>query len=94
MREHLVLTKEDFEVAGKEEKRRRHDVMAHVYAYGVVAPKAEGIIHYGVSFESLMESVFECLAGKGDQLNWLCFPFTSFSVYRRLDQREDWLILF
>lgn len=49
MREHLTVTDEDFEVARVEEKRRRHDVMAHVHAYGEVAPAAAGIIHYGVS---------------------------------------------
>jgi len=49
MREHLTLTDEDFEVARVEEKRRRHDVMAHVHAFGEVAPAAAGIIHYGVS---------------------------------------------
>jgi adenylosuccinate lyase len=49
MREHLVLTDEDFEIARVEEKKRRHDVMAHVHAFGVVAPEAAGIVHYGVS---------------------------------------------
>jgi adenylosuccinate lyase len=49
MREHLMVTDADFEVAKVEEKRRRHDVMAHVHAFGEVAPKAAGIIHYGVS---------------------------------------------
>lgn len=48
MREHLMVTDEDFEVARVEEKRRRHDVMAHVHAFGEVAPAAAGIIHYGV----------------------------------------------
>ena len=37
----------NFEVAEEEEKRRRHDVMSHVYAYGVQCPKAKGIIHLG-----------------------------------------------
>ncbi|RYE94608.1 MAG: hypothetical protein EOO77_43970, partial [Oxalobacteraceae bacterium] len=32
MREHLMVTDADFEVAKVEEKRRRHDVMAHVHA--------------------------------------------------------------
>lgn len=50
MRENLVLTDEDFEVARVEEKKRRHDVMAHVHAFGKAAPAAESIIHYGVSF--------------------------------------------
>ena len=50
MREHLIVTDDDFGVAKVEEKKRRHDVMAHVHAYGQVAPAAAGIIHYGVSF--------------------------------------------
>lgn len=49
MRAHLTVTDEDFEIARVEEKKRRHDVMAHVHAFGQVAPKAAGIIHYGVS---------------------------------------------
>ncbi|EAT86203.1 adenylosuccinate lyase [Parastagonospora nodorum] len=49
MRDHLVVTDEDFEVARVEEKKRRHDVMAHVHAFGQVAPKAAGIIHYGAT---------------------------------------------
>lgn len=49
MKQHLVVTDQDFEVARTEEKIRRHDVMAHVHAFGAVAPAAAGIIHYGVS---------------------------------------------
>lgn len=39
----------DFDVAAAREKEVRHDVMAHVYAYGLVAPKAAGIIHLGAT---------------------------------------------
>ena len=39
----------NFEVAEAEEKIRRHDVMSHVYAYGVQCPKAKGIIHLGAT---------------------------------------------
>ena len=39
----------DFEVAAAREREVRHDVMAHVYAYGLVAPKAAGIIHLGAT---------------------------------------------
>ncbi len=39
----------DYAVAQEEEKRRRHDVMSHVYAYGQVCPKAKGIIHLGAT---------------------------------------------
>ncbi|KAL7626039.1 hypothetical protein AAE478_002809 [Parahypoxylon ruwenzoriense] len=49
MKAHLEVTDNDFEVARIEEKRRRHDVMAHVHAFGLVAPSAAGIIHYGAT---------------------------------------------
>ena len=39
----------DFEVAAAKEKEIRHDVMAHVYAYGLQCPKAEAIIHLGAT---------------------------------------------
>ena len=39
----------DYAVAAAREKEVRHDVMAHVYAYGKVAPSAAGIIHLGAT---------------------------------------------
>ena len=36
-------------VAKEREKLVRHDVMSHVYAYGVQCPKAKGIIHLGAT---------------------------------------------
>ena len=39
----------DFAEAEKREKEVRHDVMSHVYAYGLVCPKAKGIIHLGAT---------------------------------------------
>ena len=39
----------DFEAAARREKEVRHDVMAHIYAYGLVCPKAKGIIHLGAT---------------------------------------------
>lgn len=39
----------DFEAARRHEKRLRHDVMAHVHAYGDVAPNARPIIHLGAT---------------------------------------------
>ena len=47
MREHL--TDIDFEAADAEERKRRHDVMAHVHAYGLAAPKARPILHLGAT---------------------------------------------
>jgi adenylosuccinate lyase len=39
----------NYEVAEKREKEVRHDVMAHVYAYGVQCPRAKPIIHLGAT---------------------------------------------
>ncbi|MFP3591278.1 adenylosuccinate lyase [Chryseobacterium sp. SIMBA_038] len=39
----------DYDKAAEYEKKFRHDVMAHVHAYGDVAPSAKGIIHLGAT---------------------------------------------
>lgn len=39
----------NYDVATEREKLVRHDVMSHVYAYGVQCPKAKGIIHLGAT---------------------------------------------
>ena len=39
----------NYETARAREKEVRHDVMSHVYAYGVQCPSAKGIIHLGAS---------------------------------------------
>lgn len=39
----------DYQCVKEREKEVRHDVMAHVYAYGKVAPEAAGIIHLGAT---------------------------------------------
>ena len=39
----------DYETAAQKEKEIRHDVMAHVYTYGLKCPKAEAIIHLGAT---------------------------------------------
>ena len=43
------ITDIDYECAAAREKEVRHDVMAHVYAYGKAAPSAAGIIHLGAT---------------------------------------------
>ena len=43
------ITDIDYECVRQREKEVRHDVMAHVYAYGKVAPSAAGIIHLGAT---------------------------------------------
>ena len=39
----------NYDVAKQREKEVRHDVMSHVYAYGLQCPKAKGIIHLGAT---------------------------------------------
>jgi adenylosuccinate lyase len=39
----------DFDAVAKYEKKFRHDVMAHIHAFGDVAPAAKGIIHLGAT---------------------------------------------
>ena len=47
MKEHIYDV--NYDVAREREKEVRHDVMSHVYAYGVHCPKAKGIIHLGAT---------------------------------------------
>ena len=47
MKEHLYDI--DFAVADAREREVRHDVMAHIYAYGQVCPNAKPIIHLGAT---------------------------------------------
>ena len=39
----------NYEDAERRERETRHDVMSHVYAYGLQCPKAAGIIHLGAT---------------------------------------------
>lgn len=43
------LTDIDYDLAAKKERELRHDVMAHIYAYGAQCPKAMSIIHLGAT---------------------------------------------
>lgn len=49
LRAHAEIKDEEFAVAEGEERRRRHDVMAHVHTFGQCAPAAAGIIHWGAT---------------------------------------------
>ena len=39
----------DYEAIAKKEKEVRHDVMAHIYGFGLAAPGAKGILHMGAT---------------------------------------------
>ena len=43
------LTNIDYKLAAAEEKKRRHDVMAHVHTFGACCPNAAPIIHLGAT---------------------------------------------
>lgn len=49
LKQHVQVQDPEFDIAAVEEKKRRHDVMAHVHTYGLVAPAAAGIIHWGAT---------------------------------------------
>jgi len=62
----------DFDKAADYEKKFRHDVMAHIHAFGDVAPKAAPIIHLGATScyvgdnadLTIMRNAMEIIAGK------------------------------
>merc|ERR1712093_567131 len=49
MEANLTLDEDQMAQAAVEEKRRRHDVMAHVHVFGTVCPAAAPIIHLGAT---------------------------------------------
>jgi adenylosuccinate lyase len=58
----------DFDLAASKEKEIRHDVMAHVFAYGRKCPKAEPIIHLGATSQYVVCNTDLILQKKGLQL--------------------------
>ena len=72
----------DFALAHEEERRRKHDVMAHVHTFGVAAPKAKALVHLGAtscfvtdntdlivmreSMEILLPKIARCVARLSD----------------------------
>jgi adenylosuccinate lyase len=53
LRARVTLTEEDFKRAEEYERRLRHDVMAHVHAFGDAAPIARGVIHLGATSQDI-----------------------------------------
>ena len=58
----------DFEAAARHEQRLRHDVMAHVHAYGDVCPTAKPIIHLGATSCYVTDNTDLILMRRGLQL--------------------------
>lgn len=58
----------DFAAVAKYEKRFRHDVMAHVHAFGDVAPAARGVIHLGATSAFVTDNADLILMRRGLEL--------------------------
>ena len=58
----------DFAVVAAYEKRFRHDVMAHVHAFGDVAPAAKGVIHLGATSAYVTDNADLILMRRGLEL--------------------------
>jgi adenylosuccinate lyase len=55
----------DFDAAAKYERRTRHDVMAHIHAFGDAAPAARGIIHLGATSMDVVDNADLMLMREG-----------------------------
>jgi adenylosuccinate lyase len=66
MRAHL--TDIDFDAVADYEKRFRHDVMAHIHAFGDVAPAAKAFIHYGATSAYVTDNADLILMRRGMEL--------------------------
>lgn len=58
----------DFDAAARYERRMRHDVMAHVHAYGDAAPVARGVIHLGATSMDVVDNADLLLAREALEL--------------------------
>jgi adenylosuccinate lyase len=58
----------DFAVVAEYERRFRHDVMAHVHAFGDVAPAAKGVIHLGATSAFVTDNADLILMRRGMEL--------------------------
>lgn len=75
----------NYDVAAKREKEIRHDVMSHIYAYGVQCPKARPIIHLGATScyvgdntdLIIMKEALELLKGKLINVIWHLKEFAA-----------------
>jgi adenylosuccinate lyase len=62
------LTDIDFSAVATYEKKFRHDVMAHIHAFGDVAPAAKGIIHLGATSAYVTDNADLIMMRRGMQL--------------------------
>lgn len=91
MRSHLADI--DFDVVAKYEKRFRHDVMAHVHAFGDVAPAAKKFIHYGATSAFVTDNADVILMRRGMEMlrERVVDALRSLSTFARTWAREPTL---
>jgi len=75
----------DFDAVAAYERRFRHDVMAHVHAFGDVAPAARGFIHYGATSAFVTDNADLILMRRGLELlrGKLTAVLTALSAFAR-----------
>lgn len=80
-----TIEKIDFDNAAAHEKRLRHDVMAHLHAWGDVAPKARGILHLGATSMDVVDNADLVLARSGLLLirDWLVNVIDALAAFAR-----------
>lgn len=73
----------DFAAAAAHEKRMRHDVMAHIHAWGDVAPQARGIIHLGATSADITDNADLVIMRDGLRLiaQWLAAGIDALAAF-------------
>ena len=78
----------NYEEAKKREKEVRHDVMSHVYAYGLQCPKAKGIIHLGatscyVGDNTIRKKLLNCMKALSDfAMEYRALPMLGYTHFQ------------
>lgn len=77
------VTNIDFDLAEAEERRRRHDVMAHVHTFARCCPKASPIIHLGATSAFVGDNAVGLLKFPSHQYSFSSPLIAGFNRYER-----------
>ncbi|MEK6798058.1 MAG: adenylosuccinate lyase [Planctomycetota bacterium] len=75
----------DFEAASRYEKRLRHDVMAHIHAWGDLAPDAKPILHLGATSAYVVDNADLIIMrdGLGLLADWLAAVINALGLFAK-----------
>jgi adenylosuccinate lyase len=75
----------DFAAAARHEKRTRHDVMAHLHAWGDAAPEARGILHLGATSAYVVDNADLIIMRDALQIvgSWLAGAIDAFAKFAK-----------